>query len=159
MQRPETGRDPQVLNRPTLGAVLLWALVGVLLTLVVSLGWWGVTMREQQRDLVARVRRLQDATPDRTPPFVIRVSAGTPEIAFAFPSARWIVLVFEGAGEGDLRLELRSGGVSVWTAVEPARGGLAVPPALPASLLPPGAYELRVNDRVHRLTVTAAAPP
>ena len=136
-----------------------WVLIGVLLTLVVSLGWWGITMREEQRDLVARVRRLQDATPDRTPPFVVRVSAEASDIAFAYPAARWIVLVFEGEGQEDLRLELRSGGVSVWTAVEPARGGLAIPPALPASLLPPGAYELRVNDRVHRLTVTAAAPP
>jgi hypothetical protein len=142
---------------PTVGAVLPWIIVAVLLTLAVALGWWSITMREQQRDLMSRVRRLQDATPDRVPPLVLRI-ARDGETTFARPAARWIVLVFEGEADGAVRLELRSGSVSLWSAVEPARDGLAIPPPLPASLLPPGSYELRVNDRRHRLTVIGAPP-
>jgi hypothetical protein len=156
MPRPQAGREPHVLNRPTLAAVLPWALVGVLLILAVSLGWWGVTMREQQRDLISRVERLQTAAPDRVAPAIVSFGPDTTHATLAGPLGRWVVLVVHVEGEADTRLELRSGRVSLWTAREPARRGVVVPPALPSSLLPAGEYELVVNDEVHRLTVTAA---
>jgi hypothetical protein len=71
------------------------------------------------------------------------------------PAGRWVVLVVHVETEGEARLELRSGRVSVWTSREPALHGVVVPAALPASLVPPGEYVLQVNDRVHLLTVTA----
>jgi hypothetical protein len=139
-------------------AVLPWAACGVLLVLVVGLGWWGVTMREQQRDLIARIRRLQAAAPDRIAPAIVPFGPDATHARLPLPVGRWVVLVVHVEEDGEARLELRSGRVSLWTAREPARRGVVVPPALPASLLPAGEYELVVNDEIHRLTVTAAAP-
>jgi hypothetical protein len=131
--------------------------IGVLLVLAVSLGWWGITMREQQRDLIARVQRLQAAAPDRVQPAIVSFGPQATHARIDGPVGRWIVLVVHVEHDGEARLELRSGRVSLWTAREPARRGVVVPPALPASLLPAGEYELVVDDRIHRLTVTAAA--
>jgi hypothetical protein len=155
MPRPETGRDSEILNRPTVRGVLPWAVVGMLLIASVSLLWWAITMREQQRDLVARVQRLQAAAPDRVAPAIVFFGPEITHATLAGPVGRWIVIVVHVNGEAETRLELRSGRVSLWTAREPARRGVVVPAALPASLLPAGEYELVVNDRVHRLTVTA----
>jgi hypothetical protein len=141
--------------RPTPGAVAPWAIIGVLLIVSVGLGWWGITMREQQRDLVARLVRMQATTPDRTPPAIVTIGPDTTRVSMPAPAGRWVVLVVHVEAEGEARLELRSGRVSVWTSREPARHGVVVPAALPASLVPPGEYELQVNDRVHLLTVTA----
>ena len=152
MPRPETERDAEILNRPTAGAVLPWAVIGILLIVSVSLGWWGITMREQQRDLVARVQRLQATAPDRVAPPILVFGPHITHATLSGPVGRWVVLVVHVNGEGDARLELRSGHVSLWTAREPARRGIVVPAALPASLLPAGEYELVVNDQVHRLT-------
>ena len=157
MPRPDPGPDPHVLNRPTAGALLLSVAAGGLLILAVGLGWWGITMREEQRDLIGRLQRLQAAAPDRVPPAIISFGPDMTHAIVAQPAGRWVVLVVHLQGEADARLELRSGRVSLWTAREPARRGVVVPPALPASLLPAGEYELVVNERVHRLTVTAAA--
>jgi hypothetical protein len=137
--------------------VLPWATIGVLLVTAVSLGWWGITMREQQRDLVARIQRLQATAPDRVAPALVSFGPGPTHATVTGPLGRWVVFVVHVRSDGDTRLELRSGRVSLWTAREPARRGLVVPAALPASLLPAGEYELVVNDEVHRLTVTAAA--
>jgi hypothetical protein len=157
MPRPEAGRDPHLLNRPTVAAVLPWALVGVLLILCVGLGWWGITMREQQRDLVSRMQRLQAAAPDRLPPLLITFDPRITRVDVPRPAGRWVVFVVHVGTDRETRLELRAGRVSLWTARETARHGVIVPAALPASLLPPGEYELQVDDRVHRLTVSAAA--
>ena len=156
MPRSGAGRDPEVLNRPTVGAVLRWVFGGVLLILTVSLGWWGITMREQQRDLIARIQRLQSTAPDRIPPAIVSFGPDITHATLGGPFGRWVVFVVHVNGDGDTRLELRSGRVSLWTARESARRGVVVPAALPASLLPAGEYELVVNDQVHRLTVTAA---
>jgi hypothetical protein len=156
MPRAETGRDPELLSRPTASAVLPPVVIAVLLILAVSLGWWGITMREQQRDLVARIQRLQATAPDRVPPVIVSFGPGTTHARFSGPAGRWVVLVVHVDEDGDTRLELRSGRVSLWTSREQARRGVVVPAALPASLLPAGEYELVVNDQVHRLTVTAA---
>jgi hypothetical protein len=136
--------------------VLPWVTVGALLIASVSLGWWGITMREQQRDLVTRLQRLQATAPDRLAPAIVSFGPDPTHATLAGPFGRWVVLVVHVNGEGETRLELRSGRVSLWTAREPARRGVVVPAALPASLLPAGDYELVVNDQVHRLTVTAA---
>jgi hypothetical protein len=157
MPRPEPGRDPHVLKRPTAAVILPWVAGGVLLVLTVSLGWWGITMREQQRDLIARLQRLQSAAPDRVPPAIVSFGPRPTHARIDGPVGRWIVLVVHVEHAGDARLELRAGRVSLWTAREAARRGVVVPPALPASLLPAGEYELVVDDVIHRLTVTAAA--
>ena len=157
MPRPDPGRDPHLLNRPTAGAILPWVAGGLLLMLTVSLGWWGITMREQQRDLMARVQRLQATAPDRVAPAIVSFGPQPTHARIDGPVGRWIVLVVHVEHEGEARLELRSGRVSLWTAREPARRGVVVPAALPASLLPAGEYELVVDDEIHRLTVTAAA--
>jgi hypothetical protein len=133
-----------------------WAIAGVLLIAAVSLGWWGITMREQQRDLVARIQRLQAAAPDRVPPAIVVFGPDRTHATLGGPVGRWVIFVVHVQEDGDTRLELRAGRVSLWTAREPARRGVVVPAALPASLLPAGDYELAVNDVVHRLTVTAA---
>jgi hypothetical protein len=157
MPSADPGRDADVLNRPTVTAVLPWAAGGVLLIAVVSLGWWGITMREQQRDLIARLQRLQAAAPDRVAPAIVFFGPDATDVRLAGPVGRWIVFVVYVDHDGETRLELRSGGVSLWTGREPARRGVVVPPPLPASLLPAGEYELVVNDARYRLTVTAAA--
>ena len=153
MPRPEAGRDPHLLDRPTVGAVLPWAVCGVLLIIAVSLLWWAVTMREQQRDLVSRINRMQATAPDRVPPAIVSLGPDATHATMAAPAARWIVFVIHVRDDGDTRLELRSGRVTLWTANEPARRGVVVPAALPASMLPAGEYELLVDGLVHRLTV------
>lgn len=156
MPRPHTGRDADVLNRPTVAAVLPWAVCGVLLVATVSLGWWGITMREQQRDLMSRVQRLQAAAPDRVAPAIVTFGPQATHARLTGPRGRWVMLVVYVEQDRETPLELRSGRVRIWTARELPRRGVIVPPALPASLLPPGEYELVAGDERHRLTVTAA---